>query len=317
MSSTTRRGSLATLVCRAHLVCLFAAAVPASLACQQVDTPSRTPDVHFVPTDPAVVRGMLGAAQVRSNDVVYDLGCGDGRFVITAVKQYGARGVCVDIDPVRIAESRRNADTAGVARRITFHEGDLFEMDLSDATVVTLYLLPNLNERLRPKLFRELRPGARVVSNAFDMGDWEADSLLKMNKNESFPAYAYYWVMPADVSGTWNLTIGGAKPAGEHDYRLKMDQRYQKITGAGWAGDREVPVTNERLTGDRLRFTIRDSVQGRPGTLQFSGRVTGDKATGTVRDGAGGSPRSWSAVRAERGRRSELETNEAAGASMR
>lgn len=317
MSVIHHRAGLAALASRLPLISLLALAVPPSLACQQEGAATRTPDVHFVPTDPAVVRVMLRAAQVTSKDIVYDLGCGDGRFVITAVKRYGARGVCVDIDPVRIAESRRNADTAGVAGRITFHEGDLFEMDLSDATVVTLYLLPNLNERLRPKLFRELRPGSRVVSNAFDMGEWEADSLLKANPESSFPASAYYWVIPADVSGTWNLTIGAAKPAADHDYQLRIDQRYQKVTAMGAAEGRELAVTNERLTGDRLSFTIGDSAQGRPARLRFSGRVEGDKIAGTVRDGAGRAVRRWTAVRTERGSRPELGTKETVGSSMR
>ena len=119
------------------LVSVLALAIPGGLAGQQTSAPARTPDVHFVPTDTTKVREMLTAAQVNSKDLVYDLGCGDGRFVITAVKQHGARGVCVDIDPVRIKESRSNADTAGVTKRIEFVEGDLFEQDLSKATVVT------------------------------------------------------------------------------------------------------------------------------------------------------------------------------------
>ncbi|HYF39645.1 MAG TPA: class I SAM-dependent methyltransferase [Gemmatimonadales bacterium] len=297
--------------------CLIALTIPAILAAQETAAPRRSPDVHFVPTDAAMVRAMLRVAQVGKQDLVYDLGCGDGRIVITAVKRYGARGVCVDIDPARIAESKRNADTAGVARRIRFHEGDLFEMDLSDATVVTLYLLPALNVRLRPKLFRELRPGSRVVSNSFDMGDWKADSTLQVQPAAQFFNYAYYWVIPADVAGRWevNLTKGGSAGTQE-PYLLQLEQRYQMLTGKATRGDREVVVSGASMTGDRLSFTLVDSADGQPRTLRFSGQVTGEKASGTVKGLPGQRSGSWSAVRTERGPRPELEeekTGEPAG----
>lgn len=128
-------------------------------------------DVPYVPTPPAVVNGMLTLGKVRRQDVLYDLGCGDGRIVITAAKERGARGVGIDIDPERIAEARHNAQLAGVADRVEFRQGDLFEADFAPATVVTLYLLPEINRRLRPQLWRQLRVGTRVVSHAFDMGD--------------------------------------------------------------------------------------------------------------------------------------------------
>lgn len=283
-------------------------ALPGALASQQDSSAPRAPDVHFVPTEPGVVRAMLEAAQVGPKDVVYDLGCGDGRIVIRAVKRYGARGVCVDIDPARIAESRHNADTAGVAGRITFREGDLFEMDLSNASVVALYLLPALNERLRPKLFRELRPGSRVVSNAFDMGDWKADRVLRVNPVEPFPSLAYYWVMPTDAAGTWNVSVSedGASKQAKQVYQIRLDQRYQQITGTGSATGRPVSITDERLRGDRLSLTVHDSIAGRPAELRLSGRVTGDRAVGTVRDRDGRRTGAWSAVRSERGPRPEL-----------
>jgi SAM-dependent methyltransferase len=284
-------------------------ALPASLASQQDSSAPRAPDVHFVPTEPAVVRAMLGAARVGPKDVVYDLGCGDGRIVIRAVKRYGARGVCVDIDPARIAESRRNADTAGVAGRITFREGDLFEMDLSNASIVTLYLLPALNERLRPKLFRELRPGSRIVSNAFDMGDWKADSVLRVKPVEPFPSFAYYWVMPADVAGAWNVSVSGDETSnrGKQVYEIQLKQRYQQITGTGSASGRRVSITDERLVGDQLSFSVDDSTAGRPMELRLSGTVTGDRAVGMVRNREGRKTGLWSAVRMERGPRPELE----------
>ena len=136
----------------------------------------REPDVHYVPTPQKVVDAMLKMAKVTDKDVVYDLGCGDGRIPITAAAKYGARGVGIDIDPRRIAEANENAKLAGVTRKVTFLQQDLFDSDIKEATVVTLFLLPSLNQRLMPKLQKELKPGTRVVSHAFDMGnEWPPD----------------------------------------------------------------------------------------------------------------------------------------------
>jgi SAM-dependent methyltransferase len=157
---------------------------------------SRIPDVPYVPTPPEVVAEMLRLANVKADDVVYDRGCGDGRIVITAVKEYGARGVGIDIDPERIKESNENARKAGVAERVTFKVQDLFETDLSRATVVTLYLLPEINLKLRPKLLRELKPGTRIVSHSFDMGDWKPERVVKVNAG-GVERTIYYWTMPA------------------------------------------------------------------------------------------------------------------------
>ncbi|HEX2173470.1 MAG TPA: class I SAM-dependent methyltransferase, partial [Dehalococcoidia bacterium] len=174
---------------------------------------SRGPDVIFLPTAADVVTRMLAVARVSADDVVYDLGCGDGRIVIAAAKHHGARAVCVDIDPGRVSASRRNADTAGVRDRIDFRQADLFEIDLGGATVVTLYLSPALNERLRPKLFRELRPGARVVSHNFGMGDWRPDTTVMVDWPSGTTSSVYGWILPADVAGNWELTM--SSPSGE------------------------------------------------------------------------------------------------------
>jgi ubiquinone/menaquinone biosynthesis C-methylase UbiE len=151
----------------------------------------RTPDVVYVPTNFEVVVQMLKLAQVTSKDIVYDLGCGDGRFVVTAARQFGARGVGIDIDPARIDEARELSKRAGADDKVRFVVGDLFEADISEATVVTLYLLTRLNLKLRPKLQKELRPGTRIVSHAFDMGDWAPE------KTESVGAsQIYLWRIP-------------------------------------------------------------------------------------------------------------------------
>ncbi|MGH8727540.1 MAG: SAM-dependent methyltransferase [Burkholderiales bacterium] len=148
-------------------------------------------DVPFVPTPVLIVDAMLETAEVSPGDVLYDLGSGDGRIVITAAKKFGARGVGVDIDPELVAEARKNAEAAGVSDRVEFVEGNLFEVDLSKATVVTLYLLQDVNIRLRPKLLRELKPGTRIVSYSFDMGDWEPQKTVQVNERK-----VYYWVVP-------------------------------------------------------------------------------------------------------------------------
>ncbi|HLL77435.1 MAG TPA: 50S ribosomal protein L11 methyltransferase [Pyrinomonadaceae bacterium] len=150
-------------------------------------------DVPYVPTPQEVVDEMLRMANVGKNDVVYDLGCGDGRLVITAVKKFGAkRGVGVDIDPQRIKESNENARAAGVTDRVKFVEQNLFETDFKEATVVTLYLLPDVNLRLRPKLWSDLKPGTRVVSHAFDMGDWQPEKTTSVDGR-----MIYFWTIPA------------------------------------------------------------------------------------------------------------------------
>ena len=151
----------------------------------------RTPDVIFVPTDFQVVIAMLKLAEVTSKDMVYDLGCGDGRFVVTAARQFGARGVGIDIDPERIQEARELAARTGADDRVRFIEGDLFEADISAATVVTLYLLTQLNLKLRPKLMKELKPGTRIVSHAFAMGDWTPEKTEQVGASS-----IYLWRVP-------------------------------------------------------------------------------------------------------------------------
>ena len=151
----------------------------------------RFPDVIFVPTPQEVVEDMLRLANVKAGDVLYDLGSGDGRIAITAAKMYGVRAVGIDIDPARIREANENAKKAGVEKLVQFRQADLFQSDFRDATIVTLYLLPDLNVKLRPKLWAELKPGSRVVSHQFDMGDWKPEKRL-----ESGTRTIYFWTVP-------------------------------------------------------------------------------------------------------------------------
>jgi SAM-dependent methyltransferase len=168
------------------------AADPARLLLAQAASARRSPDVVFVPTPNDVVDKMLELAQVTAKDIVYDLGCGDGRIVITAAQRYGARGVGIDIDPQRVAEATANVRAAKVSDKVRILEGDLFQADISEATVVTIYLLTRLNAKLRPKLLAELKPGARVVSHAFDMGDWKPEQTAQVGASA-----VYLWRIPA------------------------------------------------------------------------------------------------------------------------
>jgi len=152
---------------------------------------ARRPDVIYVPTPEEVVEAMLQVANVTKNDIVYDLGSGDGRIPVTAAKKYGARGVGIDIDPQRIKEANENVARNGVGDKVKILNADLFATDISEATVVTLYLLPSLNVKLMPKLMKELKPGTRIVSHAFDMGDWKPEKELDVNGRK-----VYYWVIP-------------------------------------------------------------------------------------------------------------------------
>jgi SAM-dependent methyltransferase len=274
------------------IICLFGTA---ALSCARTAVPvpapgtpsSREPDVVFVPTPYRVVDRMLEVARVRRDDLLFDLGSGDGRIVIAAARRYGARGVGIDIDSSLVAASRRNADTARVSDLVEFREADLFATNLRSASVVTLYLLTDLNIRLRPKLFAELRPGSRVVSHSFGMGDWEADSTLVVDNR-----IVYYWIIPANIAGRWKLAASLAP--GSRDFTLQLEQHYQRITSAALLPS-DLSLTDVRVEGDRVSFALRES--GPAGiSYYFDGRVDGDTMNGTITDSR--SRRSaWSATR--------------------
>jgi SAM-dependent methyltransferase len=169
----------------------------------QNGAPRREPDVPYVPTTETAVQAMLKLGEVKKTDVVYDLGCGDGRIVIAAAKSYGARGVGIDINPVRIGEAKENAKKAGVEKLVRFEENDLFDAKIGEATVVTLFLLPNINLKLRPKLLADLKPGTRVVSNTFDMGDWkpEKEFIVPDTEVDTYLSHRLYlWIVPSPAA---------------------------------------------------------------------------------------------------------------------
>ncbi|HEY9655435.1 MAG TPA: class I SAM-dependent methyltransferase [Crinalium sp.] len=242
------------------------------------------PDVPYVPTPETVVTEMLKLAGVSREDVVYDLGSGDGRLVVTAVKDYGARrGVGVDINPGLVRLSNENAQKAGVSNRVQFLQQDLFQTNLRDASVVTLYLLPEINLKLRPKLLNDLRPGTRLVSHAFTMGDWKPDKTVTVpaSAGSSLPRNIYYWVVPERVAGDWQGRVEFA-PGRSQPYTLRFTQQFQQVKGDAIADGKKYSIPNITLTGDQLSFSRAEKIQGQQGAIQFKGRIEGDTLKGTA-----------------------------------
>ncbi len=254
-------------------------------------------DVPFVPTPTEVVDEMLSLADIKAGDLLYDLGCGDGRIVITAAKRFGIKAVGIDIDPIRISESNDNAVKAGVTDRVRFIERNLFEADFKDATVVTMYLLTSVNLRLRPKLLAELKPGTRLVSHTFDMGEWKPDrtSLVKTAYDDH--RAVHYWVVPANVSGRWEWDL--ADGAGRRHYTLEAGQRFQVVTVSATAGGRPLTVDNVILSGDVIKFRLAAETNGKMTSFLYEGRVQGDTVAGTVKpaDKPKAAPVKWNATR--------------------
>lgn len=237
-------------------------------------------DVPYVPTRYPVVDEMLRLARVAKDDVVYDLGCGDGRLVISAAVKYGARGVGFDIDPERIKECLENSEKAGVQDRVKFILGDLFEADFREATVMPMYLLTTVNLKLRPKILRELRPGARVVSHNFGMDNWMPDE-QSVVRVEDIAHDVYLWIVPANVSGTWTWTMDkGAPPRA---CRLEVTQKFQRWEGRLLVDGTEAPVKDAKLQGDKIAFTAEAALGGKAAVLTFEGKADGHAINGLVR----------------------------------
>ncbi len=256
--------------------------------------PEREPDIFYVPTPQYVVDELLEIAGTNKNDIIYDLGCGDGRFVITAAKKYGAHGVGIDIDPERIEESVANARKAGVADRVRFIEADIFKTDVSAASIVSLYLLPELNLRLRPKLFKELKPGSRIISHDFDMDDWKPDISGTLGNSKYF-----LWILPADAAGIWNVKVSTPMEK-VLNLSMQINQRFQELLGRAVADDdTAIEISNVRIRGDAVSFFISRKVNQWNVDMYFKGRIQGDSMSGTAQ--AEGGPfkgqYSWTASR--------------------
>ncbi|MDY0207429.1 MAG: class I SAM-dependent methyltransferase [Pseudomonas sp.] len=207
-------------------------------------------DVIFVPTDELVVEAMLKMAAVTANDVLYDLGCGDGRIVVAAAMERGARAVGVDMDPRRIAEANALAETIGVEDRVEFLQEDLLTVDFSEATVLTLYLLPSLNVKLKARILTELKPGTRIIAHAFNMGRWQPDAKRAMGG-----VYLYKWVVPAPLQGTWEWLSDEGKI-----YRVELDQTFQMLSGQAWIDNEQVELVEAKVLGTRVRLVIQTTV---------------------------------------------------------
>ncbi|MDX9874139.1 MAG: class I SAM-dependent methyltransferase [Spongiibacteraceae bacterium] len=203
-------------------------------------------DVPFVPSDERVVKAMLEMGAVEADDVLYDLGSGDGRIVVAAAQECGARAVGIEKDPSMIITAEAYAAQMGVEHQVCFVQDDLFEGDISPATVVTLYLLHTINLELRPRLLSELRPGTRVVSHAFDMGDWKPDRRARLRGSS-----IYLWVIPARVAGRWEWE----SPAGSR-YRVALEQTYQRLQGQAWVDDQPAQLQVATLWGDLMELQI-------------------------------------------------------------
>jgi len=232
-------------------------------------------DVVWVPTPQALVEKMLELAKITPVDFLIDLGSGDGRTVITAAKR-GTRALGIEYNPDMVNLSRKNAEKEGVSEKAQFMETDLFEFDFSKATVITMFLLPDINIRLRPKLL-DLKPGTRIVSNTFTMQEWQADDTATTSDDETSWTTAFLWIIPAKVEGTWKMADG----------ELTLKQEFQMIYGTVKTGNRSVSISTGRLRGNEISFTAGSDV--------YTGLVEGNKMEGTVT--LDGKTKKWSATR--------------------
>ena len=263
---------------------LFAFTLPA-LAQFQPQVGQSGKDVIWVPTPDDVVERMLTMAQVTPNDFVWDLGAGDGKIAIMAAKKFGARAVGIEYNPDMVKHANANAQAAGVAGgnkgQATIRHGDIFATDFSQATVITLYLLPALNMKLRPTIL-SMRPGTRVVSHSFSMEDWEPDEVSSVDGRR-----AYFWLVPANVMGTWNIELGGQKTD------MALEQKFQHINGTITLGPIHAGLRDARMRGSAIFFSYVDPQGMR---RDFAGRVNGSRMEGNFRDEKGVEGK-WSAAK--------------------
>lgn len=241
-------------------------------------------DVVWVPTPDEVVERMLTMAQTKPEDYVIDLGAGDGKIAIAAAKKFGARSMGVEFNPEMVAFAQKNAKAAGVTDKAQIVHGDIFATDFTQATILTMYLLPSLNMKLRPQILA-LRPGTRVVTHAFNMEDWEPDESTDVDGRR-----VYLWIVPANIAGRWSLELSGGS---SDKLSLNFDQRFQKIEGVVYLGPVLAGLREPRLSGFRISFAY---VDGKGVRREFSGRVTGAAMEGSFR-ADGGQEGRWTAAK--------------------
>lgn len=263
-------------------------AQPAEPYTPEIGQPGK--DVIWVPTSEQAVERMLAMARIGPSDFVIDLGSGDGRIVIMAAQRFGARGIGVDLNPDMVKLSEHRAKQVGVSDRARFYVRDIFKTDLKQASVVTMYLLTELNLRLRPSLLK-LAPGTRIVANAFDMGEWEADEF-----DTSTASSLRLWIVPASVAGTWtwSLTANG----GSQRVELDMNQQFQRLSGVVKMGQQRLRLRDAKLRGSELSFVVLDQQSAANGVrYAYSGRVQGESIEGEVIINAGKQRLRWMATR--------------------
>jgi hypothetical protein len=283
MQSRWRAAPLLALVALSFALTLSVPASAQPAAGTKDFTPSvgqEGKDVIWVPTPQSLVDRMLQMADTKSTDFVIDLGAGDGRTVITAAKKFGARALGIEYNPDMVELAKHNAEKEGVAGRAQFIRADIFQTDFTQATVLTLYLLPSLNVKLRPTILN-MKPGTRVVSHAFTMDDWQADQV-----DSSEGRTAYMWIVPAKAGGTWRVEVAGGPR-----YEATFIQQYQNIGGSAKVDGKPVQFSNGKLRGETVSFRIEDA--GTP--RDFTGRVSGDRMEGTLKTASGETK--WTATR--------------------
>ncbi|MDB5924408.1 MAG: hypothetical protein JWN13_3344 [Betaproteobacteria bacterium] len=283
MQSRWRAAPLLALVALSSALTLSVPAAAQPAAGTKDFTPSvgqEGKDVIWVPTPQSLVDRMLQMADTKSTDFVIDLGAGDGRTVITAAKKFGARALGIEYNPDMVELAKRNAEKEGVAGRAQFIRADIFQTDFTQATVLTLYLLPSLNVKLRPSILN-MKPGTRVVSHAFTMDDWQPDQV-----ESSEGRTAYMWIVPAKAGGTWRVEVAGGPR-----YEATFIQQYQNIGGSAKGDGKPVQFSNGKLRGDTVSFRIEDA--GTP--RDFTGRVSGERMEGTLKTANGETK--WTATR--------------------
>ena len=301
MTSTFSR-AIAVRACRllwatSMVVTLFTPlTTPAKAQDKEADNPRITEETPFVRSPTVVVDTMLKMAGVRATDFLIDLGSGDGRIVITAAKEYGARGFGVDYDPRLIAIATENARKEGVSDRIKFIQQDLFKTELGSATVISMYLLEEYNMALRLRLFA-LKPGTRIVSHDWHLGDWEADAKTKISVPDKpvgleKASWIFLWVVPAKIGGVWHSRIPSEK--GWVDAELRFDQQFQKISGEATIGGQKLPIDRASLSGEFVSFRIQHGKQ----TVLFNGQVQSGRIVGQVML-SGGRTLRWRALRSQ------------------
>lgn len=294
---------------------------PVLLLWQLFSAPVRAQVVPYVPTPIDVVERMLTMASVGMNDYLIDLGSGDGRVVRESARRIGNRGMGVDHDPELVARSTELARRDGIGDKVVFVQQDLFETDIEPASVVTMYLLPAVNLKLRPRLLTVLKPGTRVVSHDFDMGDWAPDESAEMYSKLKYgdaggTSRIHLWIVPADLAGRWQwrMQIAGQ----DLDYDLRLTQRYQKIEGLVRVNGEVRKLENISLRGDAIAFTVVGEVKGSTVHQAFKATVNGEAMEGSV---VLSGPRlqgvaDFSSARSERGLRPERQTSSTEGAAL-